>query len=56
MWQRFLKWCGFHVHDWGAWVETGEIVRRSDKGVIGTVQSRTCTTCNKRQVDKIWLG
>jgi hypothetical protein len=54
--RRFLKWLGFHVHDWTQWSESGQIVSTVHNGVIATVQSRTCKECGYRDARKIWLG
>lgn len=53
---RFLKWLGFHIHDWSQWSHSGEIVSTIHKGVIGTIQSRACKECGFRESRKSWLS
>ena len=53
---RLNKWLGLHVHDWTKWEQSGDIVSTVHKGVIGTVQSRSCKDCGYRESRKIWLG
>lgn len=54
--KSFLRWLGFHVHEWGEWESLGNIVRADDEGVIGECQRSECKTCKKARVHRVWVA
>lgn len=52
MLKRFLKWLGFHVHEWGTWGRKGYGATVSGREVLSSIfQARHCKTCGKEQTE-----
>lgn len=53
--KRLLRWLGFHVHEWGPWVEYEATRRAIHAGILigeeytQTRQRRQCKTCGLTQ-------
>lgn len=51
---NFLKWLGFHIHDWTDWTDNGQLVREPNNSPVALSQIRECKCCHIKETRRQW--